>query len=97
MQAETLDEVNANYSFLGVQLREQIDKKIIKQSNILATVRFIFKDMKDDLIKVMFALFKRSQGYWIRNNYIIIEENDYEEFIKAVNDVPELIKTRRKK
>ena len=76
MRATSLDELSANYEYLGVLRRRQTDKRIINSGRgAWSIVAFKFQDMDGNgwgPEKMMVATFKNQSGVYTRYSYVIV-------------------------
>ena len=89
--ANSLDELSIEYSKLGICLREQLGKLLIKKGGPWASIAFAYKNMKDNQKQVMLASFKSSDGEYKRFSYFNIKSKEEAElicsFLKEVFDL----------
>lgn len=87
MKAETLEDLSAEYVLVGVKIREQLFKKILKKSRQWAQVAFVFRNVKEDTEKLMIGTFLKRAGYWTRNSYIIIDMEDIKVYKDLLDEI----------
>jgi len=86
LQAETIDELDVGYSQLGVQLRRQTDKRLLKKGGPWAALAFKFQDREGSgemygPEETMLAAFKSQGGTYKRYSYFIVRDKEMAEKI----------------
>jgi hypothetical protein len=86
MKAQSLEELNCNFSFLGQKLRKQIDKTILSKGGAWATIAFTYQEREKmgkgfGKPKIMIATFKNDMGTYKRQSYVIIKDGEIAESI----------------
>ena len=76
--ASNVEGLSVEYNKLGICLRKQLDKLLIKKGGPWVSFAFLYRDMKDDEEKkqVMLASFKNVDGEYKRFSYYNIKSKE---------------------
>lgn len=79
LQAESIEEINVDHIQLGVKLRRQLNKILLRKGGPWAALAFKFQDLKDGFFsppEMMLASFKSQEGMYKRYSYFIIRDRE---------------------
>lgn len=81
IRGRSLDEISADFSLLGVSLRKQLEKLVLRVGGAWATIAFKFVDFNKDFSdfgdpEIMLATFKSDGEFYKRQNYFIIKDKE---------------------
>ena len=76
MRANSIEELSADYEFLGIQRRRQLGKNIISKGGPWVSIGFVFQELGKSIPKLMLASFKSVGGVYTRFSYFNIKNKE---------------------
>jgi len=74
MMAHMVDDLCADFTLLGVKIREEVKKVILSKGGAWASACFLFIEKNEK--KLMLANFKSIDGIYKRYNYFIVKDKE---------------------